>query len=145
MSNLSSALQQVLADTAALTLKTQNYHWNVTGPNFSSLHSLFESQYNEMNAALDEIAERIRTLNVRVPAGLKAFGMQTTVLDGDHKAKASVMLNDLVDGHQTVVKALNTALEVAESAGDEASVDVLIGRIQVHDKHLWMLKSTLES
>lgn len=145
MSNLSSALQQVLADTVALTLKTQNYHWNVTGPNFSSLHALFESQYNEISDAQDEIAERIRMLDVYVPAGLKAFGQQTSIADGDHHAKAHAMLQDLIDGHQTVIASLKTALAVAQDAGDEATADVAIGRLQAHDKHVWMLKATLKA
>ena len=142
---IAEGLAHLLADSYTLYLKTHKYHWNVTGPNFSGLHSLFETQYDEMNAAQDDIAERIRMLDTTVPAGLKAFGQQTGIADGDHNAKVHAMLQDLIDGHQAVIASLKTALEVAQDAGDEASADLVIGRLQAHDKHVWMLKATLKA
>lgn len=136
-------LKQVLADSYALYVKTQNYHWNVTGANFSSLHTLFEEQYTDLAAAIDEIAELIRGLGEKVPATFKVYQETSTITDGDEEASATDMIKDLVKGQETLEKVLSETLKVAEEAEDDVVADALTGRLTTHRKNKWMLNSSL--
>jgi starvation-inducible DNA-binding protein len=138
-----SRLKTTLATSYALALKTQNYHWNVTGPNFKPLHELFGEQYTELAAAIDEIAERIRALGSVVDATFKNFSDGSKISDGDHKLNAEKMLRDLADSHKTLIELLKKGVEIAQSEKDEASADLFITRTEVHEKALWMIESSL--
>ncbi len=143
MSNYISALQVVLADSYSLYLKTQNYHWNVEGPHFAALHTLFEAQYTDLFAANDEIAERIRALGEKVDGSYEAFAKLTGMSTADKDLEAMEMVKDLFDSNQLMIKSLKSCLEAAQSAEDEVTTDLMIGRINVHEKASWMLRSTL--
>ena len=136
-------LARVLADSYTLYIKTHGHHWNVTGPHFPALHAMFEEQYTELAAAVDTIAERIRAIGALAPAGYKAFGQLTSIEEKDGALSAQDMVADLLEGHETVAKTASETLDVAEKAGDEVTVDLMIQRITVHDKAAWMLRSTL--
>lgn len=140
--NVAQTLQNVLKNSYALYLKTQNYHWNVVDKNFKSLHELFGSQYEELAEAIDEIAERIRALDVLVPANFSAFS-KTNIKDGDELSSANNMVKELYYDNHQLSELLKKALSEVESEGDEATADMIIERIQVHDKNAWMLKSSL--
>jgi starvation-inducible DNA-binding protein len=139
-----NGLQKTLADTYSLYLKTQNYHWNVTGPMFKSLHELFEVQYTEMIPALDTIAERIRALGFLVEATFDDFKRLSEIAAGRSEAKAMEMVKELVDGNETVVRTARASLKIAEEAGDDPTVDLLTERLAIHEKNAWMLRSTLQ-
>ena len=143
MSNYISALQTVLADSYSLYLKTQNYHWNVEGPHFASLHALFEVQYNDLFAANDEIAERIRALGEKVDGSYDGFAKLTGMTPADKDLEAMEMVKDLFEGNQLMIKTLKSCLEAAQGAEDEVTTDLMIGRISVHEKANWMLRSIL--
>ncbi|MBB5518422.1 Dps family protein [Amphiplicatus metriothermophilus] len=139
---VAAALNNVLADTYALYLKTHSYHWNVTGPQFHTLHVLFEEQYREMWAALDEIAERVRALGVYAPASGKAFSELTVIDSADKEPPAAEkMVENLLKDHETLIRRAREALATAEEASDPASEDLLTQRIQTHEKTAWMLRS----
>ncbi|MEM7248583.1 MAG: DNA starvation/stationary phase protection protein [Acidobacteriota bacterium] len=141
----SNQLSHLLADSYTLYLKTHNYHWNVTGPMFTSLHALFETQYLEMALAVDEIAERIRTLGDRAPGSYAEFAELATVTDaGREVPKATQMIEDLVADQAKVVTAAKAVLAAAEEAGDAATADLATRRIDVHEKNAWMIRSHLE-
>ncbi len=133
---LQSQLQAVLDRSYNLLQRTQVYHWNVRGPMFFALHAAFEEQYRELFDAVDEIAERIVTLGGQ-PVLARIHGEADPGLD------AQGMLQDLIAGHDATVGALRTAMDKAEAAGDEVSVDLALGRIAVHEKTIWMLRSAL--
>ena len=135
------ALEQALADTFTLALKTQNYHWNVVGSNFFGLHNLFEEQYNDGYAAADDIAERIRALGAPAPGGLRAFQEITTVAEAKDGIDSKAMIDDLAESHAAVAASLKTGVDVAEKAEDVSTADMLTGRITEHEKHAWMLRS----
>ena len=142
---IAGALAHVLADTYVLYLKTHAYHWNVTGPNFASLHLLFETQYNELHAAADTIAERIRALGVHAPGSYGAFAKLASIKeDNDAVPAAATMLRNLTLGHEALGRTLRAAFKTAEADGDQASMDMLIGRMDAGDKAAWMLRSHLE-
>lgn len=137
------SLRRVLADTFILYFKTHSFHWNVEGPNFKSLHDLFDEQYNDLWTATDEIAERIRTLDNYAPASwtdmVKSAGLQETGQHPDAKA----MVLELANDNAAIVKdTLYPALHTAEKADDEATMDLMIKRIEIHEKAAWMLRST---
>ena len=136
-------LKQVLADTYALYLKTQNYHWNVTGPNFIALHDMFESQYDDLAETIDTVAERIRALGPKAPGGFKVYSQLAKVADGDENADAATMVRHLADDHTQLAKTCQGALENAAAVGDEATFDLFVGRISEHEKTAWMLNSSL--
>lgn len=136
-------LSKALADSYAVYLKTHGYHWNVRGPEFFSLHNLLEQQYRDIWAALDDIAERIRALGELAPQGGTAFANLTSIKDGDPEKDAGEMLKDLIKDHGTVIGTLRAALDVADEAGDEASVDLMTQRLAAHEKAAWMLRSSL--
>lgn len=140
---LIQAMHLVLADTYALYLKTQNYHWNVTGPEFKSLHLLFEEQYNDLATAIDELAERIRMLNSKVTASLQKFNQDKTIEDADHTFAAEKMVSDLAHDQQKIIKTLHAALRLAQAANDEVTTGMLTERISQHEKNQWMLSSSI--
>jgi len=141
---VTDALKTALADTYSLQLKTQNYHWNVEGTHFRSLHLLFEEQYNELFAAVDVIAERLRTLGEKAPGGYAEFAKLTKVKDGDNSYDDFQMVKDLYQSNLQLSESFKKAIEKAEKADDPATVDLFTQRIAVHDKAAWMLKSSLE-
>lgn len=140
---VAQGLSKALADTYALYLKTHGYHWNVRGPHFSSLHTLFMDQYTEQWAALDVLAERIRALGELAPQSGAAFGNLTSIKDGDPETDWEGMLADLLAGHETVIATLRDLLETGEKAGDDVTVDLATQRLSAHEKHAWMLRATL--
>ena len=141
---LASELSRLLADTYSLYLTTHSYHWNVTGPMFSTLHLLFEEQYRELWAALDTIAERIRALGHMVPAGSRAFGELSSIPDLDGAPSARDMIARLVEGHEAVIRTARGIGATAQQVHDEASVDLLTERLESHEKAAWMLRTMLE-
>ena len=142
MSNkLVTKLELLLSNSYALTIKTQNYHWNVVGPNFVALHQLFGDQYQELFTAIDEIAERIRSFGVLVDADLLYFGQNSQITAPKKSNNAEKMVADLATGHQTIIDSLLEAIKIAQDSKDEGTADLFIRRIQVHQKALWMLKS----
>ena len=137
-------LSRLLADSYVLYLKTHNFHWNVTGPMFTTLHTLFETEYTELALAVDEIAERIRALGAFAPGSFAAYGALATVTEAQGVPKATEMIRQLVDDQARVVAAAKEVVKAAEEAGDDATADLGIRRIQVHEKNSWMLASHLE-
>ena len=140
---VAEGLSKLLADSYAVYLKTHGYHWNVRGPNFSQLHTLFMAQYTEMWTAIDEVAERIRALGELAPQGYGAFGNLSAIKDGDPTKNAEAMLKDLIESHETLIATLYAALPSAQEAGDEVSASLISDRLTAHEKHVWMLRSSL--
>jgi starvation-inducible DNA-binding protein len=138
------ALERLLADSYTLYLKTHNYHWNVTGPMFNTLHTLFEQQYTDLAMAVDEIAERIRTLGFRAPGSYTEFAKLASVKEETGTPSAEEMLRNLAADQDTVVKAAHAVQKAAGDADDEGSVDLAVQRTQVHEKNAWMLRAHLE-
>lgn len=134
-------LMRVLADSYALALKTQNYHWNVEGKNFPALHALFETQYDEIFTAIDDVAERIRALGEKVPASLSHFDSMKTIKDGTPSLDEAAMVSDLYQSHQVLLGVIKAAMEASKKADDEGTTDLYVGRIRAHDKAAWMLNS----
>jgi starvation-inducible DNA-binding protein len=141
---IADGLSRLLADSYTLYLKTHNYHWNVTGPMFNTLHLMFEGQYTELALAVDLIAERIRALGVYAPGSYAAFAKLSSVAESESVPSAKEMIADLVKGQETVVRTARNIFPVAEKAHDEATADLLTQRIQLHEKTAWMLRSMLE-
>lgn len=142
---IAKALAGFLASSYTLYQKTQYYHWNVTGPQFNSLHTLFEAQYTELAMAVDELAERIRALGHFTPGTPKEFAKLSTIQeDAALPSSAKQMVENLLNDHQTCSNAAREALKLAQDAGDEVTTDILIGRMTTHDKTAWMLRATLE-
>lgn len=141
---IAEGLSRLLADSYTLYLKTHNYHWNVTGPMFQTLHTMFETQYTELALAVDLIAERIRALGVPAPGTYAEFGKLSSVREEIGVPKATDMIKGLIEGHETVVRTARSVFPVVERAKDEASADLLTQRMQVHEKTAWMLRSLLE-
>lgn len=142
--SLADGLSHVLADTYALYVKTQNFHWNVTGPMFQALHTMFENQYKMLAAAADEVAERIRALGHPAPGSFSRFAELTTIEEETGVPSAQEMIRQLVLGHEGVVRTARTVLATAESANDQVTVDLLTDRMQAHEKAAWMLRSLLQ-
>ena len=141
---IADGLARVLADSYTLYLKTHKYHWNVTGPMFQTLHLMFEAQYTELAMAVDEIAERIRALGALSPGSYREFTALNSVGEDEDEPNASEMIRRLVKGQETVVRTARAAFPAAEQAGDQATIDLLTRRLQVHEKAAWMLRSLLE-
>jgi starvation-inducible DNA-binding protein len=137
-------LSNLLADSYTLYLKTHNFHWNVTGPMFQTLHLMFEQQYTELALAVDLLAERIRSLGHPAPASYAAFGRLSSVPDTDGVPKALEMVKILVADHETVIRTARLVVKAAEDAGDQATADLATQRLQIHEKTAWMLRSLLE-
>lgn len=143
--SVASALNETLADTYQLYMKTHAYHWNVTGPQFHTLHIMFEEQYREMWAALDEIAERVRALGIFAPTSGKALAELSAIDNADAEPPAATdMIARLLEGHETLINRARIGLSAAEDAGDAASADLFTVRIQTHEKTAWMLRALLQ-
>lgn len=140
---IADGLARLLADTYSLYLKTHNYHWNVTGPMFNTLHLMFEEQYNELWLAVDLIAERIRSLGAFAPGSYTQFGALSSIPEAVGVPSAEEMLADLVAGHEAVTRTARSVFPVADAANDESTADVITQRLQVHEKTAWMLRSML--
>lgn len=137
---IAEGLLKFLAETYAVYTKTHNFHWNVTGPMFDMLHKMFEEHYNEMWTATDEIAERVRILGYTVPenfAGLSSIGTNSSV------PEANEMITQLVEGHETVIRAAREMIPMVQDAGDEATAGLLTDRMEIHEKTAWMLRSLI--
>ena len=142
---IAAGLSKLLADSYTLYLKTHNFHWNVTGPMFTTLHTLFEQQYTELATAVDEIAERIRALGIAAPGSYKQFGELSSIKEETGTPSAADMIRQLVQGQEAVVKTARGVFPVVEKANDEPTADLLTQRMQLHEKNAWMLRSLLEN
>ncbi|MEM7359210.1 MAG: Dps family protein [Pseudomonadota bacterium] len=134
-------LKHLLADSYTLYLQTHNFHWNVTGPMFNQLHLMFEDHYNELALAVDEIAERIRSLDVAAPGTYRAFAELSSIEEVDGVPTADEMVGILTKGHEQVVKTCRAALGVAQDADDESSAALISDRMRIHEKTAWMLRA----
>ncbi|MEX0680774.1 MAG: Dps family protein [Balneolales bacterium] len=141
---IAKALGRLLANSYTLYLKTQNYHWNVTGMNFHALHEMFEEQYTELAGAIDEIAERIRALGHFAPGSFKAFEKISSVTDEDEVPDERSMVQNLVVDNETVIRISREVLSACENAGDESTLDLVTERLRNHSKVAWMLRSHLQ-
>jgi starvation-inducible DNA-binding protein len=140
---ITEGLSRLLADSYTLYLKTHNYHWNVTGPMFQTLHLMFETQYNELALAVDLIAERIRALGAPAPATYREFLALSSVPEDDDTPDATEMIQRLVIGQETVARTARSVFPIVEKAHDEPTADLLTQRLQIHEKTAWMLRSLL--
>ena len=141
---IAQGLSKLLADSYTLYLKTHNFHWNVTGPMFNTLHLMFEQQYTELATAVDLIAERIRALGLPAPGSYAAYGKLTSIKEETGVPDAETMIAQLVSGQEAVVRTAREVFPLAEKAGDEPTADLLTQRMQLHEKNAWMLRSLLE-
>ena len=141
---IAHGLSRLLADTYVVYLKTHNFHWNVTGPMFNTLHLMFMAQYNELWLALDLIAERIRSLGLPAPATYAACSKLASIKETPGVPKAEQMLKLLVEGNEAIVKTARSMLPLTDKASDEPTTDLLTQRMQVSEKNAWMLRSMLE-
>lgn len=142
---IADGLSRLLADSYTLYLKTHNYHWNVTGPHFTSLHALFEQHYTELAVAVDEIAERIRALGFRAPGSYRAFAELSSVAEESDEPGATEMVRRLAAAQEAVVRTARQVFAAVDEARDEPTADLLTRRMQVHEKNPWMLRSLLEA
>lgn len=140
---IAQGLSRLLADTYTLYLTTHNFHWNVTGPMFQTLHAMFELQYQDLWQTVDEIAERIRALGVIVPSYSK-LGTFSTIKEEEGDRSAEDMIRSLIEGHSAVIRTARSVFPKAEEAGDQSSMDLLTQRMRAHEKTAWMLRSLLE-
>ena len=141
---IADGLSHLLADTYTLYLKTHNFHWNVTGPMFNTLHLMFETQYTELALAVDTIAERIRALGHPAPGSYKDFAKLSSIKEASGVPEAKAMIKQLVEGQEAVVRTARKIFPVAEKASDEPTCDLLTQRMQTHEKTAWMLRSMLK-
>jgi starvation-inducible DNA-binding protein len=141
---IADGLSHLLADTYTLYLKTHNYHWNVTGPMFNTLHLMFETQYNELALAVDLIAERIRALGYPAPGSYAQYAKLSSIKESENVPAAEEMIADLVKGQEAVVRTARKVFPTAEKAADEPTADLLTQRMQIHEKTAWMLRAMLE-
>ena len=141
---IAAGLSKLLADSYTLYLKTHNFHWNVTGPMFQTLHLMFETQYNELALAVDLIAERIRALGHVAPGTYAQYAKLSSIGESPVVPKATDMVRQLVDGQEAVVRTARSVFPAAERAADQVTMDLLTQRMQVHEKTAWMLRSLLE-
>ena len=142
-SEIASGLSKLLADSYSLYLKTHNYHWNVEGPLFNTLHLMFEEHYTELATAVDDIAERIRALGVKAPGSYSAYSGMTSIAEASGTENAEEMIRELVVGQETVARTAREAIAAADAASDEPTADLLTQRMQIHEKNAWMLRSML--
>jgi starvation-inducible DNA-binding protein len=136
-------LSRLLADTYTLYLKTHNFHWNVTGPMFNTLHLMFETQYNELALAVDLIAERIRALGHPAPGSYSAYARLSSIPEAEGVPDAAEMIRQLVQGQEAVARTARSVFPLVDDANDQPSADLLTQRMQVHEKNAWMLRSLL--
>lgn len=137
-------LSRLLADTYSLYLKTHSFHWNVTGPQFNSLHTMFETQYNALWLAADEVAERIRTLDVFAPGSYSQFAKLSAIKEEAGVPEWKAMVGQLVEGHEIAAATARDTLKAANAAGDDGTADMVTGRLKEHEKTAWMLRSLLK-
>ncbi|WP_407276589.1 Dps family protein [Halothiobacillus sp. DCM-1] len=140
---IAQGLSQLLADSYSLFLMTHNFHWNVTGPQFNSLHTMFEMQYTELFTAVDEIAERIRALGHAAPGSFKQFAALASFEIPDGGLSAEAMIQQLVLGQEAVVRTARAVFPIAEPANDQPTLDLLTRRMDLHEKNAWMLRALL--
>lgn len=140
---IAEGLSRLLADSYTLYLKTHNFHWNVTGPMFNSLHTMFEGQYTELATAVDEIAERIRALGEPAPGSYAQFSELTVIAEETGSPAAEDMIRQLVEGQEAIARTARSVFPAVEKAGDEPTADLLTQRIQLHEKNAWMLRSLI--
>lgn len=138
---VANSLANLLADSYSLYLKTHNFHWNVTGPMFNTLHLMFETHYTELALAVDLVAERIRALGFIAPATYSEFAKLTKIEEHDGGIDANRMIKHLIKAHETVIKTAREVLPLSEAANDQVTLDLLTQRLQVHEKTVWMLRS----
>lgn len=143
-SDIADGLSHLLADSYTLYLKTHNFHWNVSGPMFNSLHALFETQYSELAIAVDDIAERIRTLGFPAPGSYKQFAQLSSIDEETGVPDWRGMVEQLVKGQEAVVRTARKMFHLVDAAHDEPTADLLTQRMQLHEKNAWMLRSLLE-
>lgn len=136
-------LAHTLADSYFLYLKTQNFHWNVVSKNFHSLHLLFESQYKDLAEAVDDIAEHIRALGHPAPGSFKQFSKLTEIKESTHVPTDVQMISELLSDHELICRNFRNSIKIAQASGDEGSADLMITRLQAHEKAAWMLRSSL--
>ncbi len=141
---IAAGLSKLLADSYTLYLKTHNYHWNVKGPMFQTLHMMFEEHYQELAPAVDEIAERIRSLGEKAPGSYQEFSKLTSIKEETGWPTAHEMIRNLVTAHESVIKTAREIFPTAEAGSDEATIDLVTQRVQLHEKTAWMLRSLLE-
>ncbi|GAB4344243.1 MAG: Dps family protein [Cyanophyceae cyanobacterium] len=141
---IAHGLSRLLADTYTLYLKTHNFHWNVTGPMFQTLHLMFEQQYLELALAVDSIAERIRSLGYPAPGTYREYAELTAIAETDGVPTAKEMIRLLVEGQETIVRTARDVFPIVDAASDEPTADLLTQRMQIHEKTAWMLRSLLE-
>ncbi|MVW80539.1 Dps family protein [Bordetella sp. 02P26C-1] len=141
---IAAELSKVLADSYTLYLMTHNFHWNVTGPMFNTLHQMFMTQYSEEWAALDDIAERIRALGVHAPGTYREFSKLSSISEPQDVPDAMEMIRLLVKGNEAVSKTARAAFEKADGANDQPTADLLTQRMDIHEKNAWMLRSLLQ-
>ncbi len=141
---IADGLAKVLADTYTLYLKTHNFHWNVTGPMFNTLHLMFEAQYNELALAVDLVAERIRALGFPAPGSYSVYAKLSSIEEAEGVPAAEDMIAQLVKGHEAVARTARGVFRAAEKASDQPTADLLTQRMQVHEKTAWMLLALLE-
>lgn len=141
---IAEGLSRVLADSYTLYLKTHNFHWNVTGPHFSQLHLMFETHYNELALAVDAIAERIRSLGAFAPGSYSQFAELSSIAEETGNPSWQAMVEQLVAGHEAVVRTCRSVLGQAQEAEDESTASLIGDRMSVHEKTAWMLRSLLE-
>ncbi len=142
--SISQGLNRLLADSYTLYLMTHNFHWNVKGPMFNTLHLMFEGQYNELALAVDTIAERIRALGYPAPGTYSEFVALSSIKEVKGVPKAEEMIKHLVNAHESVIKTARSLFPAVEAASDEPTADLLTQRMQIHEKTAWMLRSLLE-
>ena len=141
---IADGLSHLLADSYTLYLKTHNFHWNVTGPMFNTLHLMFEAQYTELALAVDLIAERIRALGHSAPGSYKAYSKLSSIKEEEGVPDAEEMIRQLVAGQEAVTRTARSVFPVVDKAHDEPTADLLTQRMQVHEKNAWMLRSLLD-
>ncbi|UJJ57472.1 Dps family protein [Rhodanobacter denitrificans] len=137
-------LSRLLADTYSLYLKTHSFHWNITGPQFNSLHAMFQTQYNALWLAADEVAERIRTLDVFAPGSYSQFAKLSAIKEEAGVPEWKAMVGQLVEGHEIAAATARDTLKAANAAGDDGTADMVTGRLKEHEKTAWMLRSLLK-
>jgi len=142
---IAEGISRLLADTYTLYLKTHNFHWNVTGPMFQTLHLMFEQEYTELALAVDLIAERIRALGVPAPGTYKEFAKLSSIKESEGVPNAQDMIRQLVEGQEAVVRTARSVFPLVDKVHDEPTADLLTQRMQVHEKNAWMLRSLLEA
>jgi starvation-inducible DNA-binding protein len=140
--NIADGLKRLLADSYTLYLQTHNFHWNVTGVHFRELHLMFEEHYTELAVAVDDIAERIRTLDVAAPGTYKEFVKLSSIKEVDGVPESNEMVKLLTKGHEQVIKTAREVLQVAQAADDESTAALVSDRMRVHEKTSWMLRAS---